>query len=134
VSTGPKPRKKATYVAPNSDKEWLLNVQRKLYTQSWEKPDYVFRKLWGFITDPRNLRCSLARVARNKGSRTAGVDGVTVRIVLKPENPGIFAPGVLTMQLGRERPPSFVETPMESPVHSERCTPGSEEGAPETAR
>jgi RNA-directed DNA polymerase len=33
-----------------------------------------------------------------------------------------------------QRPPDFVETSMESPVHSERCTPGSEEGAPETAR
>jgi hypothetical protein len=69
-------------VAQDSDKEWLLNVQRKLYTRSWENPDYVFRKLWGLVTDPRNLRCSLERVARNKGSRTAGVDGVTVRMIL----------------------------------------------------
>ena len=27
---------KAMYVAPDSDKEWLLNAQRKLYTLSWE--------------------------------------------------------------------------------------------------
>ncbi|MCP4679833.1 MAG: hypothetical protein GY854_30945 [Deltaproteobacteria bacterium] len=30
--------------------------------------------------------------------------------------------------------PAFVSTSMESPVHSERCTPGLEEGAPETAK
>ena len=81
------------YVASVSDKEWLLSVQRTLYTRSWKNPDYVFRKLWGLITDLRNLRCSLARVARNKGSRTAGVDEVTVRMILKPENSGSFAPG-----------------------------------------
>jgi group II intron reverse transcriptase/maturase len=70
------------YVAPHSDKEWLLDVQRKLYARSWENPDYVFRKLWGFVSDPRNLRCSLMRIAHNQGRRTAGVDGVTVRMVL----------------------------------------------------
>ena len=31
----PKPLGKATYVASDSDKEWLQSVQRKLYTQSW---------------------------------------------------------------------------------------------------
>jgi RNA-directed DNA polymerase len=78
VSTTLGPQGKAMYVATDSDKEWLLNVQQKLYTRSWEEPDYVFRKLWGFVTDPRNLRCSLMQIARNKGRRTAGVDGITV--------------------------------------------------------
>jgi RNA-directed DNA polymerase len=45
--------------------------------------DYVFRKLWGLITDPRNLRMALARVAGNRGRRTAGVDGITVGHVTK---------------------------------------------------
>jgi len=31
-------------------------------------------------------------------------------------------------------PPKYALTFAESPVHNERCTPGSEEGAPETAR
>ncbi len=77
----PKPRGKAMYVASKSDKVWLLNVQKKLYAQSWENSDYVFCKLWGLVTDSSNLRCALARVARNKGARTAGVDGVTVRML-----------------------------------------------------
>jgi hypothetical protein len=44
------------YVAPQLDKSWLLSVQRKLYERSRTNPDYAFRKLWGLITDPRNLR------------------------------------------------------------------------------
>ena len=48
-----------------------------------EQPDYVFAKLWGLVTDPRNLRIAVARVARNRGRRTAGVDRVTVRMVVR---------------------------------------------------
>jgi len=70
------------YVATESDRIWLRNAQRKLYTQSQSDPNFVFRKLWGLITDHRNLRLALARVARNKGHRTAGVDGITVRRAL----------------------------------------------------
>ena len=33
------------YAAPQSDKDWLLNVQRKLYARSMENLDYVFCKL-----------------------------------------------------------------------------------------
>jgi group II intron reverse transcriptase/maturase len=70
------------YVAPSSDKDWLLSEQRKLYARSYENPDYVFRKLWGLMTDLRNLRLAFGRVARNRGRRTAGVDGFTVRSVV----------------------------------------------------
>ena len=74
MSTFSKPQGKVTYVAPKADQQWLLIEQRKLYTRSWEDPRYTFRKLWGLVTDLRNLRCALMRVSRNKGSRTAGVD------------------------------------------------------------
>ena len=67
------------YVAFELDESWLLSEQRKLYERSQGNAGYVFRKLWGLITDPRNLRMAFARVATNKGARTAGVDGVTVR-------------------------------------------------------
>lgn len=76
-----KPPGKAMYVAPRPDWDWLRSVQGKLYTRSKGSVDYLFRKLWGLITDPRNLRMALARVASNRGRRTAGVDGVTVRKV-----------------------------------------------------
>ena len=70
---------KAMYVASELDKSWLLSEQRKLYERSQKETGYVFAKLWGLITDPRNLRMAFARVASNRGARTAGVDGVTVR-------------------------------------------------------
>jgi hypothetical protein len=43
-----------THAAP-LDESWLLNVQQKLYARSRNNPGYVFRKLWGFVTDARNL-------------------------------------------------------------------------------
>jgi RNA-directed DNA polymerase len=78
-----KPPGKVTYVASQSDKDWIRNVQRTLYTRSRSNLDYVFAKLWGLVTDPSNLRVALARVARNKGHRTAGVDGITVSRILR---------------------------------------------------
>jgi len=56
MRTHSEPQGKAMYVASQSDKDWLLSVQRKLYTQSQKDLSYVFEKLWGFITDSRNLR------------------------------------------------------------------------------
>jgi group II intron reverse transcriptase/maturase len=70
------------YVATKPDREWLLVEQSKLHARSRENAAYVFRKLWGLVTDPRNLRIAVARVAQNHGARTAGVDGVTVRTAL----------------------------------------------------
>src|SRR5262249_29016504 len=85
VSATSKPQGEAMYMASEPDRAWLLNVQKKLYAQSWKEPTYVFRELWGLVTDLRNLRIALARVARNKGRRTAGVDGETVRRLLASE-------------------------------------------------
>jgi len=82
MSTAPKPQGQATYVASQPDRVWLLNEQRKLYARSRCDPAYVFRKLWGLITDPRNLRIAFQRVAGNRGRRTAGVDGLTVGHVI----------------------------------------------------
>ncbi len=83
MGTVSRPPGKAMYVAPRPDWDWLRIEQRKLYTQSEEQIDYVFRKLWGSVTDARNLRMALARVAGNRGRRTAGVDGITVGHVSK---------------------------------------------------
>jgi len=87
MGTASKPPGKAMYVAPRPDWDWLRIVQRKLYARSEQHVDYVFRKLWGLVTDSRNLRMALARVAGNRGRRTAGVDGITVgRIVKRAED------------------------------------------------
>lgn len=94
MSTASETQGKAMYVASQSDKDWLLNVQRKLYARSYENPRYVFFKLWGLVTDPRNLRIALARVASNRGRRTAGVDGVTVKAVLASLGADAFVGGL----------------------------------------
>ena len=60
------------------DQIWLLGVQRKLYQWSQANPNESYRDLWNWLTDIRNLRCAWRRVARNKGKRTAGIDGQTV--------------------------------------------------------
>ena len=90
MSATSEPLGKGVYTATDSDWDWLQNVQKKLYGRSWESPDYVFRELWGLITDPRNLRTALDRVSHNKGRRTAGIDGVTVRKLLREEGPDAF--------------------------------------------
>jgi group II intron reverse transcriptase/maturase len=93
------------YVATKSDRDWLLTVQRKLYRQSSENLDYVFRKLWGLVTDPHNLRMAFARVARNKGRRAAGVDGVTVGRLLGSVGAEAFVAAVRSdLRSGAYRP------------------------------
>ena len=81
MSAASRTPRKATYVASELDKSWLRDETRKLYARSMENPDYVFRKLWGLISDPRNLRIAFDRVASNRGRRTAGVDRITVGMV-----------------------------------------------------
>jgi len=56
----------AMYVATKEDTLWLQNVQRALHTRSKE-----------------HLGIAFARVQRNRGARTAGIDRVTVRQVLQ---------------------------------------------------
>jgi RNA-directed DNA polymerase len=94
VSVASKPQGKPMYMVSTLDESWLLNAQKKLYTQSYKDPTYVFRELWGLVTDLRNLRIALSRVARNRGRRTAGVDGKIVRDVLSSEGADAFLAGV----------------------------------------
>jgi RNA-directed DNA polymerase len=94
----------AMYVASASDKEWLLDVQRSLYARSWKNPGYIFCKLWGLVTDLRNLRIALARVAHNRGRRTAGVDGVTVRNTLVAGSDDFIGQLRTELRLGAFRP------------------------------
>ena len=73
------------YIATEDDSLWLQIVQGKLYAQSRHNPDYVFKELWGLVSDPRNLRIALQRVQRNRGARTADIDRVTVRPIVQKD-------------------------------------------------
>ncbi len=84
---------------------WLLGVQRKLYQWSRDNPDGCYRELWNWLTDLRNLRCAWRKIASNHGSRTAGVDGMTVSRIRRNEGRETFL-GKLRDELrtGRYRP------------------------------
>ena len=64
-------------------KDWLLNIQRKLYHWSKENPSEAYRDLWNWITDMRNLTVAWHRVSTNKGRSTPGIDGITVNGIRK---------------------------------------------------
>ena len=78
------------YIATEDDRLWLQSVQRRLYAQSRNHPDYMFEELWGLVTDPRNIRIALQRVQRNRGARTAGIDRVTVRQIVQKDVDGFL--------------------------------------------
>jgi group II intron reverse transcriptase/maturase len=69
-----------------SDKDWLLGVQRKLYQWSRDNPDEAYRELWGWFVDLRNLRCAWQCIAANKGRGTPGIDGMTVAKIRRRVN------------------------------------------------
>jgi RNA-directed DNA polymerase len=77
-----------------ADEAWLLGVQRKLYQWSRNNPDSCYRELWNWVTDLRNLRCAWRKVASNKGSRTAGIDGMTVRRIRDGQGSEVFLAGL----------------------------------------
>lgn len=60
-----------------TDKDWILGVQRKLYQWSRENPAEPYCELWGWITHPHNLRCAWNSVTSNRGRKTPGIDGKT---------------------------------------------------------
>lgn len=91
-----------------SDNDWLLNIQRKLYQWSMEHPNEAFGDMWNWITDPRNLRVAFKRVASNTGRNTPGVDGMTISRIRKETGEEIFL-ATLRMQL---REGSYIPKPV----------------------
>jgi RNA-directed DNA polymerase len=63
----------------------VLNIQTKLHQWATGDPDRRFDDLYNLVCDPAFLVVAWERVRRNKGARTAGVDGVRPRAVVFPE-------------------------------------------------
>jgi RNA-directed DNA polymerase len=63
----------------------VLNIQTKLHQWATGDPDRRFEDLYNLVCDPAFLVVAWERVRRNKGARTAGVDGVRPRAVVFPE-------------------------------------------------
>jgi RNA-directed DNA polymerase len=55
----------------------VLEIQAKLHRWAVDDPGRRFDDLYNLVADPAFLLVGWARVRRNKGARTAGVDGVT---------------------------------------------------------
>ncbi|MDC3956899.1 group II intron reverse transcriptase/maturase [Polyangium jinanense] len=100
-----------------------MNVQKQLYRRSMDQPDYVFRKLWGFVTDPQNLRIALCRVARNRGRRTSGVDGITVRDILAEGIESFVATLRADLRSGAYRPNPVRRVLIPKPGHPGKFRP-----------
>jgi retron-type reverse transcriptase len=54
----------------------VLGMQRKLHQWAVDDPDRRFDDLFNLVSDPAFLVVAWDRVSHNRGSRTAGVDGV----------------------------------------------------------
>ena len=88
-----------------ADEAWLLGVQRKLYQWSRNNPASCYRELWNWVTDLRNLRCAWRKIAGNKGSRTAGIDGMTVGRIRDGQGSEVFLEEFrVELRTGRYRP------------------------------
>jgi RNA-directed DNA polymerase len=63
---------------PSVAAEQVRRMQRKLHQWAREDPARCFGDLYNLVYDPAFLVDAFARVARNEGAKTAGVDGWTV--------------------------------------------------------
>jgi RNA-directed DNA polymerase len=61
--------------------EFILDMQRKLYSWSRKNPDRVFSDLFNLVCDRRSIHLAWDLLCRNKGSQTPGTDGLTRRKV-----------------------------------------------------
>ena len=69
--------------SPSAREAWprVLGIQTKLHRWAVDDGDRRFDDLFGLVTDPAFLRVAWERVRRNRGARTAGVDGLTARYI-----------------------------------------------------
>lgn len=64
---------------PESARDRVLGIQRKLHKWADDDQDRGFNDLHNLVCDPAVLMVAWCRVRSNTGSRSAGVDGQTAR-------------------------------------------------------
>jgi len=67
----------APLVGLDEAEERVLHFQRKLHDWASVDAECGFHDLWNLVCDPATLLVAWSRVSRNRGSRTAGIDGTT---------------------------------------------------------
>ena len=80
----------------NTDAPWprrdqaearVLEIQTKLHRWATDDPNRRFDDLYNLVCDPAFLRVAWERVRTNRGARSAGVDGETVRSITAGRGP-----------------------------------------------
>src|SRR5437867_99287 len=66
---------------PALARDWVLEIQTKLHRWATDDPRRRFDDLYNFVSDPAVLVYAWHRVRTNRGSRSAGVDGLTARAI-----------------------------------------------------
>ena len=56
----------------------IIRIQRSFARKAQAQPDHRFGDLYSLVWKPSFLEVALDRVLANRGSRSAGIDGVTV--------------------------------------------------------
>jgi RNA-directed DNA polymerase len=91
--------------APLGPSGRVLEMQTKLHRWAVADPGRRFDDLFNFVHDPATLMVAFDRVAGNQGSRTAGVDGLTVADVESvPGVPGFLDALRADLKSGSFRP------------------------------
>ena len=62
----------------------ITRIQRYFARKAQAQPEYRFRDLYSLVWKPSFLNHALGRVLANRGSRSAGVDGITVNAFEEP--------------------------------------------------
>jgi RNA-directed DNA polymerase len=62
----------------------ITRIQRYFARKAQAQPTYRFRNLYSLVWKPSFLEVALTRVLANQGSRSAGIDGVTLREFKEP--------------------------------------------------
>ena len=68
-------------LSPGEAEARVLQIQTKLHQWAKADPERQFRALFNLVCDPAFLLVAWHRVKSNKGARTAGVDGQTVKSI-----------------------------------------------------
>jgi RNA-directed DNA polymerase len=71
----------APWPTPSEAEARVLEIQTKLHSWATDDPDRRFDDLYNLVVDPAFLLVAWRRVRRNKGARTAGVDGQTAHSI-----------------------------------------------------
>jgi RNA-directed DNA polymerase len=74
----------------------VLRIQRMLYAQARENTDRRFKRLYKYLTHPEWVSLAIDEVMVNRGSRTAGVDGLARKHYLADEARGQLADSIMT--------------------------------------